>query len=409
VIGHVTDTGFVRIKRHGELAADLPAPLLADECPTHTTEFGEPEYHRKAKAFDPSSLPQMDLAESLHTLLSTPSLAGKRWVFQQYDQQVQTQTALRPDGGDAAVLAPRGTKKGLAVKIDGNGRWTYFDPYAGGCLAVVEAARNVACTGGRPAAATDGLNFGNPTHSHVFWQFERAVRGIADAAEALGTPVVSGNVSFYNQSDLGEILPTPMIGMLGILDDASKRVGMGFPAGICDLALVYYPHAEPAQSGIGASDFLAEVHGMETGVPVQPDLEKEKLLCHWLADEIQAGRILAAHDVSEGGSLFALAEMAIAGGIGGKSFSLDGDAYSFTDRADFAAFAELPGYVFICIPAGAKLTPPEGLRIADIGGVDWHCEFMTVTVKGQKFDLDVEELRNRRESVIPGLMGSAKS
>lgn len=409
VIGHVTDTGNVRVTRHGEEFANVPAPLLADECPSYTLDFTEPDYHREARAFDPTSLPQKDVKECLNTLLSSPTLAGKKWVFQQYDQQVQTQTALRPDQGDAAVISPRGTQKGLAIKIDGNGRWTYLDPYTGGCLAVVEAARNVACTGGRPAAATDGLNFGNPQNPRVYWQFERAVKGIADAAEALETPVVSGNVSFYNESDLGEILPTPMIGMLGILEDATKRVGMAFPDGIYDVALVYYPHENLPQSGIGASDFLAEIHGMETGVPVPPDLQKEKLLCRWLADEIQAGRILAAHDVSEGGSLFALAEMAIAAGIGGKSFVLDGDPYAFTDRADFAAFAELPGYVFVCMASDTKLEVPEGLRLALVGGIDHHCDFMSVTIKGQQFHLDVEELRDRRESVIPGLMGSAKN
>jgi phosphoribosylformylglycinamidine synthase len=408
VIGYVNDTGNVRVTRHGEEFANVPAPLLADQCPSYTLEFDEPQYFRDAKAFDPSNLPPKCLEEGLMRLLSAPTLAGKRWVFQQYDQQVQTQTTLRPDNGDAAVLAPRGTKKGLALKIDGNGRWTYFDPYAGGCLAVVEAARNVACTGGRPTAATDGLNFGNPQNPRVYWQFERAVKGIADAAEALETPVVSGNVSFYNESDLGEILPTPMIGMLGILEDATKRIGMAFPNQACRIALVRYAHEEVPQQGIGASDFLAEVHGTENGVPIRPNLLRERDLCRWLADAIHEGQILAAHDVSEGGSLFALAEMA-ASGEAGCAVKLDGRSYDFTERADFAAFAELPGYVFICVADGVEPTLPAGLEMEYVGVVTPDKSDFDVVVKDQSINVSVERLRERRESVIPGLMGSVKS
>ena len=410
VIGHVTDNGRVKVTRQGEVFADVPAHLLADECPTYTLEFSEPAYHQEAKAYDPSGLPKVSLEDGLKKLIASPTLASKRWVFQQYDQQVQTQTALLPGSGDAAVLAPRGTKKGLAVKIDGNGYWTYFDPYAGGCLAVVEAARNVACTGGRPAAVTDGLNFGSPQEPHVYWQFERAVRGIADAAEALETPVISGNVSFYNQSDLGEILPTPMIGMLGVLEDADKRVGAGLPKQNCQVGLIYYRHQELPQSGVGASEFLRSCHGIENGVPIRPNLEAERDLCRWLADAIQRGAVLAAHDVSEGGSLFSLAEMASIGGCGGKVV-LDGDAYDFTDRADFAAFAELQGYVFFCYPSGGEgsLNIPGNLVFQPVGKVDPASPTLVVVVKGQEIALDAQEIKDSLESTIPALMGVARS
>ena len=198
VIGHVTDNGIVTVKRHGQIEAQLDPKLLTDHCPVYSSKIEEPAYFKEAANFDPTDLEDKDLHQALLTLLADPNIASKRWVYEQYDQQVQTQTTLVAGAGDAAVLAPRGTKKGLAVKIDGNGLYTYLHPYRGGTLAVVEAARNVACTGARPVAVTDGLNFGNPQEPHVYWQFEQAVKGIADAAKAMGTPVISGNVSFYN-------------------------------------------------------------------------------------------------------------------------------------------------------------------------------------------------------------------
>jgi phosphoribosylformylglycinamidine synthase len=165
------------------LEADLAPGALADECPVYSMEIAEPDYAVRARNFDLSTVPVANSNDALLKLLGSPNIASKRWVFQQFDQQVQTQTALLPGNGDAAVIAPRGTKKGIAMKIDGNSLWTYLDPYVGGQLAVCESARNVACVGAMPAGMTDGLNFGSPQQPHVFWQFERSVKAIADTAK----------------------------------------------------------------------------------------------------------------------------------------------------------------------------------------------------------------------------------
>ena len=210
VIGHVTGDGVLVVRRNGEIEASLDPKLLTDHCPVYHSAAEEPTYHLRAAEFDASPYVKCNLHQALLDLLASPGIAGKRWVFEQYDQQVQTQTTLSFGRGDAAVLAPRGTEKGVALKIDGNALQTYLHPYRGGQLAVVEAARNVACTGAVPRAVTDGLNFGNPTLPHVYWQFREAVKGIADAADAMNTPVISGNVSFYNESELGEVLPTAL-------------------------------------------------------------------------------------------------------------------------------------------------------------------------------------------------------
>jgi len=214
IVGYISGDGETTVFRHRNQEAHLRADLLTDTCPTYTPDFEVPQYFEEAQQFDINSVSQADPLDALKKLLASPNLASKRWVFEQYDQSVQTQTILTCGEGDAAVLAPRGTEQGIAVKIDGNGRQVYFDPYVGAQLALAEAARNVACTGALPVAVTDGLNFGNPQKPHVYWQFKEAVRGLADAAEVMETPVISGNVSFYNESELGEVLPTPLVGIL---------------------------------------------------------------------------------------------------------------------------------------------------------------------------------------------------
>lgn len=340
VIGFVTD-GETRATRHGKVEASLKAELLTDHCPTYTTTPVVPEYHLKARNFDPTSLPEVGKTEALMKLLACPNIASKRWVFEQYDQDVQTQTLIS-SGADAAVLAPRGTEKGLALKVDGNGRYVYFDPYVGGQLAVVEAARNVACTGANPVAVTDGLNYGNPQKSHVYWQFDESVRGIAEACEIMGTPVISGNVSFYNESELGEVLPTPLIGMLGVLSSAERALKMS-PSVDGPLYLIEVPLSEIRQQGLGASEFLAEVHGIEDGLPVQPDVEGERRLCDFLAKGCEKGWLSSAHDCSDGGVAVALSEVAIASQKGLR-VTLP-NRFSFLE--DALLFSEVPGRVIV--------------------------------------------------------------
>lgn len=399
VIGYVRENGETVVKREGQVEAHLNAKFLTDFCPTYTPDFVVPDYFVDAGDFDISTVPEADPAESLLKLLASPNIASKRWVFRQYDQSVQTQTALLPGDGDAAVLAPRGTKKGLALKIDGNGRHIYFDPYVGGQLAVCEAARNVACVGARPIAVTDGLNYGNPQKPHVYWQFKESVRGIAEACEAMATPVISGNVSFYNESDLGEVLPTPLIGMLGVLDRADARIGSA-PREDSRIALVSTPLENLNQDGIGASEYLAVVHGIENGRPVAPNISAEKLLCEFLADAADAGLLHAAHDLSDGGLAVAAAEMAMGGKVG-LSLTPPG-----TGRADAILFGEQPGRVLVAYDEGADGELADrarrcGLRFESIGRATPNSDVLNL---GSWLTVSVENVRKAYETSIPNLM-----
>lgn len=392
VIGWVNEHGETVVKRHGEVAAHLTARWLADMCPTYEPPFEVPEYFGAAKAFVPPSQ-TLGNRELLLKLLASPNVASKKWVTEQYDQTVQTQTTLKCGEADAAVLAIRGSKKGIAVKIDGNGRQIYFDPYVGGLLAVCEAARNVACTGAKPVAVTDGLNFGNPQRPHVYWQFKESIRGIAEACEILDTPVISGNVSFYNESEVGEVLPTPLIGMLGIIEDVNKRIGMA-PMGAGSLALISTPLTAVPQGGLGASETLA-VQGIENGVPVPPNVQAEKALCGVLVEAVERGLISCAHDCAEGGIAVALAEMAIAGGCGISVKGLE-------------LFSELPGRVIVgnCGENWQDfqlLCEESGIQFELLGSFTNSSATFTV---GEALEVPVGELKCAYEDAIPQLMSS---
>ncbi|HLV81817.1 MAG TPA: phosphoribosylformylglycinamidine synthase subunit PurL [Chthonomonadaceae bacterium] len=354
IIGHVTDDGLIRVKDRGEVVAEVPAKALTDQCPTYHLETREPDYIPRVQGFDLSGLPEPAVgrereqgtgnreqssealglreppsgaesrngdkpartyADAMLRLLDSPTLASKTWVTEQYDSMVQTQTVALP-GADAAVLRIRGTGKGIAVKIDGNGRYGYLDPFVGGQIAVAEAARNVACVGARPVAVTDCLNFANPEKPTAFWQFRRAVEGIAQATEAFGTPVVSGNVSFYNETPEGAIFPTPTIGMLGILDDVNRRCQAAFRAdGEGDSILLLTAYDDPT-GGLGGSEYLSVIHGIEAGTPPRVDLDAEKRLQALLLECIGEGLLASCHDVSDGGLAVCLAESAILSGQG---------------------------------------------------------------------------------------------
>lgn len=403
VIGHVTNDGIVTVRRHGEIAAQVDPKLLTDHCPVYESPMEEPAYFRNAATFDVSMVPVADLQQSLKTLLSHPELASKRWVYQQYDQHVQTQTAISSGEGDAAVLALRGTPKGVAIKIDGNSRQTYLHPYIGGQLAVAEAARNVACTGAVPQAVTDGLNFGSPQSPHVYWQFSHAVRGIADAAEALGTPVISGNVSFYNESDLGEVPPTPLIGMVGIIDNAADRLGLS-PSVASDLLLLWTPNLDVTHEGLGASAYLAYVGGHEDGYPVAPNLAEEKKLGEVLADLAAKGLAKSAHDASDGGLALSLAEMAIQSGFG-LDVELAGEAFVYSKRPDAILYGELPGRVIVAYDpsdydAIRSIAKESGMSVQRLGSIGSEGN-LTISVGNQTIRWKVEELVDAYETAIP--------
>lgn len=403
VIGYVTDDGVVTVRRHGKIEAQVDPKLLTDHCPVYESPMEEPAYFRNAATFDVSMVPVADLEQSLKTLLSHPEIASKRWVYQQYDQHVQTQTTISSGEGDAAVLALRGTPKGVAIKIDGNSRQTYLHPYIGGQLAVAEAARNVACTGAVPQAVTDGLNFGSPQSPHVYWQFNHAVKGIADAAEAMGTPVISGNVSFYNESDLGEVPPTPLIGMVGIIDDATKRLGLA-PSQASDLLLLSTPNLNVTHEGLGASAYLAYVGGHEDGYPVAPNLEEERKLAEVLASLAAQGLAKSAHDASDGGIGVALAEMAIQSGFG-IEVELAGEAFVYSSRPDAVLYGELPGRVIVAYDpddyeAICAIAEKAGLGVQRLGTIGSEGN-LTISVGDLTIRWRVNELAEAFETAIP--------
>ena len=313
VIGYVTDTGRVVLKDEGVVVADVPARSLADDCPTYTLAASEPAYIQKVQSADLSALPEPeDYGAVLLKLLASPSIASKRWVYDQYDSMVQTQTTVLPGAADAAVLRLRDSGgKGLALTADCNPRYCYLDPYEGARLAVAEAARNLSCVGATPLAVTDCLNFASPEKPEGFWQFQRAVAGLADACEAFGTPVISGNVSFYNETPEGAIHPTPTVGMVGLLPDADKRVTQGFQN---EGDYIYLLGG--GTPTLGGSEYLALIHGQEVGKPPTLDIEAEKNLQAFLREAISQGLLQSAHDVSDGGLAVCLAECCIVSGLG---------------------------------------------------------------------------------------------
>jgi phosphoribosylformylglycinamidine synthase len=248
-----------------------------------------------------------DLGATLKTILGSPNIASKEWVYRQYDYYVRSNTVVAP-GADAAVIRVKGTHKGLALTVDGNGRYCFLDPYVGGALAVAEAARNLACVGARPVGLTDCLNFGSPENAEVMWQFAQVIQGMRDACIALNVPVVSGNVSFYNETDGVPIYPTPTIGMVGVLADVQRTVTPWFKAG-GDLVILLGRTREE----LGGSEYLKTVHGMVKGTPPWIDLKLEQAVHQCCIEAIEQGIIRSAHDVSVGGLAVALAKCCVSG------------------------------------------------------------------------------------------------
>jgi phosphoribosylformylglycinamidine synthase len=329
VIGRVTDDKTLRILRDGVVAAEIPVTALVDAAPLYNRPAARPTYLDNAQIMSADALPESrDLTADLLDLLACPTIASKAWVYRQYDSMVRASTVLRP-GGDAAVVALPGFQRGVAMTTDGNGRYVSLDPRTGGMHAVAEAARNLTCSGARPLAVTDCLNFGNPEKAGVFYQFVESVTGIAVACRALDTPVVSGNVSFYNETNGEDIYPTPIIGMVGVVDDLNHLTTIALKESGNTLILL----GGPVET-LGGSEFAAlrAGHALGPTPPLDLDLEaRVQLVCR---EAIQAGWVHAAHDVSDGGLAVALAEMCIAGGLGADL------TWETSGRADLALFGE---------------------------------------------------------------------
>lgn len=408
VIGRVLEEPVLRVRHRGEVVAELSPDYLTAHCPTYTLQADEPAYLKEAQRLTLDEIPcPDDMNAVLLTLLESPTIASKRWVYEQYDWLVGTQTIVPPGAGDAAALRIRGSERGIALTIDCNARYCYLHPYRGGQIAVAEAARNLACVGAHPRAITDCLNFGNPQRPEIYYQFEQAVRGIADASEFFETPVVSGNVSFYNESEFGAVYPTPTIGMLGVLERAEDAVGLGFRES-GDTVLLLCPATRPADAephfGLGASEYLYAVHRQERGAPDPVDLPTERVLHRLLVALARRRWVHSMHDLSEGGLAVALAECALALGIGAQ-VDLSDDAAEHAPRPDAALFGERQTRVILSaaphhVEGIGALAKAYGLACYAIGKTGG--ERLTIRWRGTPLvDLPLARCREAYEGAIP--------
>ncbi|MBB4078075.1 phosphoribosylformylglycinamidine synthase [Lewinella aquimaris] len=343
-IGEVTDTGRLEYYVGGELVADVPAePLvLGGGAPVYERETRRPAYLDKVDQFDPATVEvPSDLRAAATKLFKSPSLVSKNWVTEQYDGTVRTNSMTENTPSDAALVRVKGTDKALAVTTDCNSTYVYADPYVGTMIAVAEAARNIACSGGEPVAITNCLNFGNPYNPEAFYQFVNAIKGMGEACRAFNTPVTGGNVSFYNQSQyeggrIEPVYPTPTIGMLGVVDNVKRTMSLGFKAQD-DVIYLVGDNVED----LGSSEYLRVVHGIEHSTVPHFDLQKELKLHRAILAAIRGQHIKSAHDVSDGGLFQTLCESAIEGGHG---FTVDTDTEM---RKDAFLFGEAQGRVVV--------------------------------------------------------------
>jgi phosphoribosylformylglycinamidine synthase II len=413
-VGHVTRDNVMRVRQHGELVAEIPNEALTDDAPMYKRplERWEPPVEREMPAriklgsvgaeTGPAPSLHNGLSRDLKQLLASPNICGKRWVWQQYDHMVQTNTVDGPGAGDAGVIRIKGSQRGLAMALDGNGRWCYLDPRLGAMHAVAEACRNVACSGATPIGATNCLNFGNPEKPHIMWQFSQTVDGITKACEELEVPITGGNVSFYNET-LGEgIYPTPVLGIVGVLEDVHKTAKMHFRE--AGRTIVLLRATEPGditdvESEFGSSEYAKEILGAVWGYPPELELEREAALQTGLIEMIQAGLIESAHDCSSGGLAVALCEPMFAKGIG-----LRVDVASNELPEEFALFGEDASRVVMsCDPAqlaGIKeIAARYGLSLDALG--ETVPEQVEIKLDGRVVvSASVSELRDVYESAL---------
>ena len=399
VVGRVADHGELRVIHDGEIVGSVPAGHLAD-APVYERDVVRPAYLDEVQSFDPEDYPDpADYNEVLLKMLAHPNLRSRRSVFEQYDHEVGTDTVVAP-GADAAVMRIKGTSLGFAVTTDGRGRHCYLDPRGGGAATVAEAYRNLSCVGADPVAVTDCLNFGSPEKREGYYQLAASIEGMAEACEALGTPVVSGNVSLYNETEAGAVYPTPVVGMVGVFEDVSRRAT---PA--CkregDMVVVI---GSGAPVSIAGSDYLAIVQGRVAGKPQESDLAAEKKTADLVRELIRSGLVDTAHDISGGGEAVAVAEMVLAGGLGIEYE--EGELERKTagqgrGRADVALFGEESGAYIVAVPWERWEELEEALggafgydQIGSVGGNRLKI--------GDLVDLSLEELREAYERDLFG-------
>jgi phosphoribosylformylglycinamidine synthase len=409
-VGRVTSDAKMRVLEHGKVVAEISNAALTDDAPV---------YKRPQTRWEPPVDREMpehiklaasaDFSAKLKQLLASPNICSKRWVWQQYDHMVQTNTVDAPGAGDAGVIRIKGSKRGLAMALDGNGRWCYLDPRLGAMHAVAEAARKVACAGATPIGATNCLNFGNPEKPHIMWQFSQVIDGITKACEELDTPITGGNVSFYNET-LGEgIYPTPVIGVVGILEDVHKAAKMHFAQAGRKIVLLRANEpgdAVDAESEFGSSEYAKEILGAVWGYPPELDLEEEATLQRALVALIQAGVVESAHDCADGGLAVALVESSLPLSVG-----LSVKLPKQQGALEFLLFAEDASRVVIScdpirLPRIQQVAEEYGI-FADVLG-ETGSDRIEISVDGQPvISASVAELREAYEGALEKVLYSA--
>ncbi|HEX9448289.1 MAG TPA: phosphoribosylformylglycinamidine synthase subunit PurL, partial [Dongiaceae bacterium] len=393
-IGVLTDTGHLVLKKNGKIEADMPVSPLVDKAPVYERPWVPTPKQPEIAA---NSLPvPADIPAILVELIGSADLSSRRWVWEQYDHLVMGRTVQRP-GGDAAVVQLPGKAKGLAITSDCTPRYCYADPYQGGAQAVAETWRNLTAVGATPLAITDNMNFGNPQRPEIMGQFAGCIEGMVAACKALDYPVISGNVSLYNETNGKGILPTPVIGGVGVIDDVAKSVSIPFKAAGETILVI-----GDTKGHLGASIYLREIHGREEGAPPPVDLAAERRNGDFVRGLIAAGQVTASHDCADGGLLIALAEMAMASGIGAK-IDIAGDV-----PAHAYLFGEDQGRYVLTVAASAAdaviaAAKAAGVPVTRLGSTD-----------GERLDLGkhgsiaVAALRSAHEAFFPRLMSAAE-
>ena len=396
VIGTVTDTGRLRMNWHGEQIVDLPPRTAAHDGPVYDRPIERPLDQDAVMQHDGAGLPRPRTPDELRStvlrLAGSPNLADKSWITDQYDRYVLGNTVLAQPEDAGMIRVDDSSPRGLALATDGNGRYTRLDPYTGAQLALAEAYRNVATTGARPLAVTNCLNFGSPEDPGVMWQFSEAVRGLADGCQILGTPVTGGNVSFYNQTGTTPILPTPVIGVLGLIDDVSRRVGQAFRTDGAHIFLLGDTHDE-----LGGSEWAYATHGFLGGRPPAVDLERERVLADVLIDAGTQGLLDSAHDLADGGLSQTLVECCLHGDVGAR-ITLPADEDAFV-----TLFSESAGRAVVSVLRAdrdrfTELCAERGLPCRPIGRVDLLEPALDID---GLFGIPLRELRSTWTSTLP--------
>lgn len=394
-VGHVTDDKRLRLTHNGEVVADVPVDALAEDAPVYHKPSQEPAYYREFQEQSAYAPTVENHSDMLVTLLKQPTIANKEWVYNQYDYQVRTNTVVSP-GSDAAVVRVRDTNKALAMTTDCNSRYLYLDPEVGGRIAVAEAARNLVCSGAQPLAITDCLNFGNPEKPEIFWQIEKATDGMSDACRELSTPVIGGNVSLYNETKGEAIYPTPVIGMVGLIDDIN-HITTQYAKQKDDLIYVI-GKAEAEFAGTELQKVLE--NGTVFGQSPKLDLTVEKTRQDQLLQAIREGAVQSAHDIAEGGFAVALAEKVMNGSGLGVNVTVDGEATA-------ELFSETQSRFVVTVSPENK--EKFEMLVQDATLVGRVTEDATLTVKHQEnvlVQLSVEELTTAWKGALPCLLKS---